>query len=811
LELAKVLIQGSFFKAQWFDYPAFASANSSPLRWPFACFWEGMRSLSQRSEKSFRTRTIVFTALLAEGAWTLGCGSASAPPPPPPPPLSITVTVTPAAGSLVLGGQATFAATVTNTTDIEVGWSVSGVPGGSAGQGTITSGGVYTAPADLPSPATVLVTATSHADSTKSGSGSLAITSDISLNLAPNPASVELGASQPFQATVTSNGHPDTAVRWSLSGPACSGGCGTVDASGKYTAPQILPSPASATLTAQSVADPSKQISVAVAITSSFSLQLSAPASVPAGATATIVATLTPVPGSNPNAALSWALSGPGCSGSSCGTLTVVTTQTVGGNSLSDSATYTAPGTAPSPNTVTVTVTPQADPSKKTQATVAIQPGVNVGVSPSTATLAANHRVTLSAQVNGTSNTGVIWNVNGVVGGNTTLGLICVVGSNPCQTVTSTSAPQVDFVAPGAIPSPNPVSATAVSAADSTKGASAQITVINHVLVSVQPASITLAPLAAQGFTASVLGTANQNVVWQIQGTACSSAAVCGTINANGIYTAPSVPPIPDAIQVLAISSDDTSQSGIANVAISTGANILTLHPSSVYAGAAQGFTLKVDGSGFTPSSPGPGSAMLIGGTSRITACTSALECTAPVTAADVAVAGSLSVQIQNPGGKSSNAVVLMVVAPNVSDEVIALSGSAPVATGKDIVVVDPTTAGVSVPGNDVDANVGALGQFNTASNACTLGGSAIPLQRPTSGTTTSDICIFSQSGLDTSMSYTVSGPGDVAVISKQPAGLGIIHLTLQVPATASPGARTVFIQNTNLDKTAASGVLEVN
>jgi len=54
-------------------------------------------------------------------------------------------------------------------------------------------------------------------------------------------------------------------------------------------------------------------------------------------------------------------------------------------------------------------------------------------------------------------------------------------------------------------------------------------------------------------------------------------------------------------------------------------------------------------------------------------------------------------------------------------------------------------------------------------------------------------------------MSYTVSGPGDVAVISKQPAGLGIIHLTLQVPATASPGARTVFIQNTNLDKTAAS------
>ena len=751
------------------------------------------------------------TALFAEGAWAFGCGSTNAPPPPPPPPPSITVTVAPATGSLVLGGQATFAATVTNTADTAVSWSVSGVPGGNVALGTITSAGVYTAPADLPSPTTVQVTATSHADSSKSGSGNLAITSDITLNLTPNPASVELGASQSFQATVTSSGHPDTAMRWSLSGPACTSGCGTVDASGKYTAPQTLPSPASVTLTAQSVADPSKQISATVAITSNFSLQLSAPSSVPAGATATIVATLTPVPGSNPSATLAWALSGPGCSGSSCGTLTVVTTQTVGGSSLSDSATYTAPGTAPSPNTVTVTVSPQADLSKRAQATVAIQAGINVGVSPSTATLAANHRVTLSAQVNGTSNTGVLWSVNGIAGGNTTFGQICVVASNPCQTVTSAATSQVDYLAPGAIPSPNPVSATAVSAADSTKSASAQITVINHVLVSVQPGSVTLAPLAVQGFTASVLGTANQNVVWQVQGTACSSAGACGTINASGTYTAPSVPATPNAIQVVAISSDDTSQSGIANVTISTGANILTLHPSSVYAGAAQGFTLRVDGSGFTPSSPGPGSAMLIGGTSRITTCTSALECTAPVTAIDVAVAGTLSIQIRNPGGTTSNAVALIVAAPNVSDEVIALSSSAPAATGKDIVVVDPTTAGVSVPGNDVDLNVGALGQFNTTSNACTLGGSAIPLLRPTSGTSTADICIFSQSGLDTSMSYTVSGPADVAVISKQPAGLGIIHLTLQVPATAAPGARTLFIQNTNLDKTAASGVLEVN
>jgi hypothetical protein len=351
---------------------------------------------------------------------------------------------------------------------------------------------------------------------------------------------------------------------------------------------------------------------------------------------------------------------------------------------------------------------------------------------------------------------------------------------------------------------------TAVSAADSTKSASSQITVINHVLVSVQPASMTLAPLAVQGFTASVLGTANQSVVWQVQGTACVSAGICGSIDANGTYSAPGAAPAPDAIQVVAISSDDTAQSGLANVTISTGANILTLHPSSVYAGAAQGFTLRVEGSGFAASSPGPGSVLLIASTSRTTTCNSVLACTAPVTAADVAAAGSVSVQIQNPDGKKSNAVSLVVAAPNNSDEVIALSSATPTASGKDIVVVEPTTAGVSVPGNDLDINVAALGIFTTSGNSCTLGGNPIPLQRPASGTATADICLFSQSGFDTSMTYTVSGSGDIAVISKQPAGLGIIHLTLQVPASAIAGARTLFIQSTNLDKTAASGALEV-
>src|SRR5690242_5320531 len=673
-----------------------------------------MRPLPLSSAASFGKTRIGFLALLTAGAWTLGCGGGGAVAPPPPPPPSITVSVTPPSGSIVLGNQMTFAATVSNANDTSVSWGVNGVTGGSSTIGTITSTGVYTAPADLPSPATVQITATSHADPTKSGSADVTVTSDITLALSPILASVELGASQAFQVTVTSSGHPDTSVLWSLSGGSCPTACGADDTAGHYVAPGILPSPTAETLTAQSMADPSKQISAAITMTSSFSLQLSAPSGVPAGASATIVATFTPAPNSNPSNVMAWSLSGLGCSGSSCGVLSVTTTQSTGSGSVANSATYTAPATAPSPNTVTVTVTPQADPSKKAQATIAIRPGISVSISPATDTLAANHRVTLTAQVNGTSNTALNWSVNGIPGGNAIFGQICAVGSNPCQLLTGTTALSVDYLAPGSIPSPNPVSATVASAADPTKSASAQITVINHVLVSVQPATITLSPLAVQAFQASVLGTVNQNVTWQVQGTACANVGACGTANANGTFTAPASIPSPNAIQVVAISSDDPTQSGAANVTIAGGPNILTLHPSSVYAGAAQGFTLRVDGSGLAGSTPGPGSTLLIAGTARTTSCVSAQECTAPVTATDVALAGNVSVQLQNPNGATSNAVSLVVVPPNPSDEVIPLSSSAPSATGKDIVVVDPTTAGISSPGTDLDLSVAALGTFST-------------------------------------------------------------------------------------------------
>jgi hypothetical protein len=186
------------------------------------------------------------------------------------------------------------------------------------------------------------------------------------------------------------------------------------------------------------------------------------------------------------------------------------------------------------------------------------------------------------------------------------------------------------------------------------------------------------------------------------------------------------------------------------------------------------------------------------------------MACIAPVLASDVSLAGTVSVQLQNPGGSQSNTVELVVAPPNTSDASVALTSATPEVMGQNIVVVEPTTAGISTVIDDVDLDVAALGAFSTATNGCTLSGNPVTLLRPASGSSTADLCLFSESGLDASMTVTISGPGDITVIAEQPAGLGILHVTLLLPATAAAGPRTLFIQSTNLDKTAATGAVNI-
>ena len=86
--------------------------------------------------------------------------------------------MSPSTGSLQAGSGTTetLTATVGNTVNTQVNWQVDTVTGGNATVGTISTSGVYTVPATVPSPATVTITAVSVADPTRSGSATITIT-----------------------------------------------------------------------------------------------------------------------------------------------------------------------------------------------------------------------------------------------------------------------------------------------------------------------------------------------------------------------------------------------------------------------------------------------------------------------------------------------------------------------------------------------------------------------------------------------------------------------------------------------------------
>jgi serine protease len=136
----------------------------------------------EAGKKDLATVTVSSMAATSSAAATAGtnaCLTAIAVPSP------VTVSVSPISGSLQAGSGTTqsFTATVGSTLNTQVTWQVNTIAGGNATVGTVSSAGVYTVPATVPSPATVTVTATSVADATRSASAMVTITA-----AAPPPA-----------------------------------------------------------------------------------------------------------------------------------------------------------------------------------------------------------------------------------------------------------------------------------------------------------------------------------------------------------------------------------------------------------------------------------------------------------------------------------------------------------------------------------------------------------------------------------------------------------------------------------------------
>jgi hypothetical protein len=152
-----------------------------------------------------------------------------------------------------------FTATVTGTSNHAVSWSVRQNGANCSTCGTIDANGLYSAPATAPASAAVDIVATSQADTSRSGSLSVAVL-QVTVNITPklnNGVIVAKGSTQPFSARAL----PDVDARaehftWSLVCDAGANLCGTLDAgTGLYTAPNAVPNPVTAHVTATSTID----------------------------------------------------------------------------------------------------------------------------------------------------------------------------------------------------------------------------------------------------------------------------------------------------------------------------------------------------------------------------------------------------------------------------------------------------------------------------------------------------------------------------------------------------------------------------
>jgi hypothetical protein len=235
------------------------------------------------------------------------------------------------------------------------------------------------------------------------------------------------------------------------------------------------------------------------------------------------------------------------------GTTDTAVTWSATGGSISSGGLYTAPSIA---GTFTVTATSVADTTKLANAAVTVTaPPVAISISPKTSSLQAGQSQQFTATVTGTTNTAVNWSVDGIIGGSSTTGVVSPTGL---------------YTAPTNVTSNQSFTVTASSVADPNQSASASVTVVpmsSQVLVSISPTSVSVQTGQTTQFTATVTGTTNTNVTWQVNGVSSGSTAA-GTISSTGLYTAPSNIPSVNPVTVTAQSVYDPTKSANATVTI---------------------------------------------------------------------------------------------------------------------------------------------------------------------------------------------------------------------------------------------------
>ena len=182
-------------------------------------------------------------------------------------------------------------------------------------------------------------------------------------------------------------------------------------------------------------------------------------------------------------------------------------------------------------------------------------------VTPTPATLAIGATQQFSATENGAPTSAVNWSVDGIAGGNSTVGTVNTSGL---------------YTAPSAAGTHN---VAAALQSNSSLSANAAVAVVSLTL---SPQTANVSPTGTAQFTATVQGTSNTAVSWSVDGVAGGNSTV-GTISSSGLYTAPAMDGSHTVTATTAVLTNYSANAGVTVTGIIPGTvSVLTFHNNDV-------------------------------------------------------------------------------------------------------------------------------------------------------------------------------------------------------------------------------------
>jgi uncharacterized protein (DUF1800 family) len=509
-----------------------------------------------------------------------------------------TITVTPASPYLGVGLTQQFSAAVTGLSSTAVTWSLTGMsPVNNPKLGTITSTGLYTAPAVPPAQNPVTVNATGSDGRTVGIAYVLVEPLGPTLtSVTPSPVNVgtytvtingkgfakgagvlagtgagavSLSVTFVSSTQLTANGYQGSAgsVPFKVANPGTLYS-NTVNVT--FVTPiTVTPSTANVALGASKTFSAGGQTVTWTATAGSITSGgvYTAPATMPSSPSVTITATAASAATGTAKVTLTQPLTqvAPPTFSPSAGTYTAAQSVTISSTTTGASIRYTTNGTPPSETagtlysaafTVDATKTVKAIAYKTGMSDSAVVsaaytinlPAVTISVSPTTASLGANQTQGITATVTNTANLGVTW---------------ILTGAGSLSATTSTSGTPITYTAPSAIATKTTVTVIATSSADGTKTAASTITLNPSATggsITVSPPTVSVALNGSQPFTA----TGQPTVTW---------SASAGSITTAGLFTAPSTMTPSGTVTITATGTGN--QSGTATVTLTSGTTLV--------------------------------------------------------------------------------------------------------------------------------------------------------------------------------------------------------------------------------------------